>query len=98
MSLVSSGSRAHIAGNLVRQQSRQGSILSTGQYDFWTFRPESNPLDQIYSGVSGQRIGATMRMFLLGIFVAYTPSVLLVAWMLWQKGDGGEEPGFDRRM
>jgi hypothetical protein len=34
-----------------------------------------------------------MRLFLLGIFVTLTPSVLAVAWLLWQADDVKEASG-----
>jgi hypothetical protein len=36
-----------------------------------------------------------MQLFLLGILVTLTPSVLAVAWLLWQADHGKEVLGLD---
>jgi hypothetical protein len=36
-----------------------------------------------------------MQLFLLGIFVTLTPSILAVAWLLWQADGGKEALGLD---
>ena len=36
-----------------------------------------------------------MRLFLLGVFVSLTPSVLAVAWLLWQTDRAEKAPGLD---
>ena len=36
-----------------------------------------------------------MRLFLLGVFVSLTPSVLAVAWLLWQADRAEKAPGLD---
>jgi hypothetical protein len=32
-----------------------------------------------------------MQLFLLGIFVTLTPSILIVAWLLWRADGLGEQ-------
>jgi hypothetical protein len=34
--------------------------------------------------------GCPMQLFLLGTFVTLTPSILMVAWLLWRAGGLGE--------
>jgi hypothetical protein len=36
-----------------------------------------------------------MHLILLGIFVALTPSVLAVAWLLWQSDRSEKSSGLD---
>jgi hypothetical protein len=36
-----------------------------------------------------------MQLFLLGVFVTLTPSVLTVAWLLWQVNEAPNVPGCD---
>lgn len=38
---------------------------------------------------------AAMRLILFGILVALTPSVLAVAWLLWQSDGLEEQTGLD---
>ncbi len=36
-----------------------------------------------------------MQLFLLGIFVTLTPSLLAVVWLLWQADCAEQSPGLD---
>ena len=36
-----------------------------------------------------------MQLFLFGILVALTPSMLIVAWLLWQVGGAESASSFD---
>ena len=39
--------------------------------------------------------GCPMQLFLLDTFVTLTPSILAVAWLLWQADGGKEALGLD---
>jgi hypothetical protein len=36
-----------------------------------------------------------MQVFLLGVFVTLTPSLLAVAWLLWQANEISNVPGYE---
>lgn len=36
-----------------------------------------------------------MQLFLLGVFVILTPSVLALAWLLWQASDASNVPDYE---
>lgn len=36
-----------------------------------------------------------MQLFLIGVFVILTPSVLAVAWLLWRASDASNVPDYE---
>ncbi len=36
-----------------------------------------------------------MQLFLIGVFATLTPSVLAVAWLLWQANDVSNVPDYE---
>jgi hypothetical protein len=36
-----------------------------------------------------------MQLFLIGVFVILTPSVLAVAWLLWRANDASSTPDYE---
>ena len=48
-----------------------------------------NPPSTMLKGHSGGKMSA-LQTFFLGIMVAWTPSLLLLAWMLWRNTVSGD--------